>query len=767
MLVSSSVSGQKQPTVTDFAKNYVTVKPNGEIPEDLCTQFTQAYKSEKDELIKQNSTQRQHVTKTKDKFLQESNYFINRILLSGKVLYNTPLNTYIDNIVDKILVNEPDLRKQIRVYILKTPTVNASATDKGILFVNLGLIAQSGSESQLAFILSHELIHYIKKHSMDLYLEKDKISRENKGFKSSSLSEVLYKTHYRSREMENEADEKGFNDYFSKCNFDLNQATEIYDVLQYAYLPFDEIAFNPTFLSDSLFIFPAKYLPEIINPIKARDDYDDENSTHPNLKKRREQMQQRLDGINNQGKLINPQGESYFNAIRDMARFECLRLYTIEQNYSLSFYNAWLMKEKYPENMFLDQVISASLYGMVKYKNRDNISNVLPSEKKSEGEIHAVVSLFKNIKKNELNALALRYVWKAQQKHPNDPYLKNIKNDLFKELIWKNKAKLSTFVNTPQIRKPGDSLLVDIPTTENIQKQSSKVRNIEKKKKKQSTDDFYTYIFANLINDKNFINDFKLATEMLENKKNKEQEDISKLSKKEQENYEEYDGEDDVADDVDDLADMEYSRKNKNYGCKLGIDTILSYNPFYMKFDYRKSQNIKFFDTETSQLNFIELMKKNAKRTGLKMEMIVPSEFKNQGTALYNKHLLLNDWTDEFSNWEINGDRVLFLSEEIKPVIDEYNTKYLNISGVISAKASSIDNRAFSMLLYGALSPVMWPMTVQYFARPAFKTIYYNGLIDMETGKAVFINSSVIEMSDNNAYLNSRIYDTFNQIKTN
>ncbi|MFZ4399212.1 MAG: M48 family metallopeptidase [Bacteroidales bacterium] len=760
LLVKTSLFAQRQPIVADFTHNYYTLKPVGEIPDDLCTQFVQAYKNEKAELEKSDSTKHRRVIKTKDKFLQESNYYINQILLSGKVLYNTPLNAYVDKIADKILVNEPELRKQIRIYILKTPTVNASATDKGIFFINLGLIAQAGSESQLAFIISHELIHYIKKHSMDLFLEKDKISRENKGFKSASLNEILYKTHYRSREMENEADDKGFNDYYSKTNYDLNQATEIYDVLQYAYLPFDEIAFNTSFLSDSLFVFPAKYLPESINPIRARDDYDDENSTHPNIKKRREQMQERLKNIDNKGKQINPQGEAYFNAIRDMARFECLRLYTIEQNYSMSFYNAWLMKKDYPDNLFIDQVLSASLYGMAKYKNRDNISNVLTSEKKTEGEIHTVVSLFKNIKKNELNAIALRYVWQVNQKYPEDNYLKNIKDDLFKELVWRNKARLSMFVSNPQILKPGDTILADATKFDSIQKQSSKVRNIEKKKKTQAINEFYSFIFANLLKDKSFTAEFKKVVENLENIQNKNKEELAKLSKSEQEDN---DGEDE---EIDDESELVYSNKDRNFGCRMGIDTVLLYNPFYMKFDYRKTEKIKFFDTESSQLNFIGLLKKNAKRVGLHMETVLPSEFKENGTALYNNHMLLNEWTDEFYSWEINGDRVLFLSNEIKSIINQYQTKYLNIAGVISAKASRIDNAAFSMLLYGALSPVMWPITIQYYTRPAFQTIFYNGVFNMETGKTVFINSSAIEMSDNRAYLNSRIYDTFNQMKS-
>ncbi len=265
------------------------------------------------------------------------------------------------------------------------------------------------------------------------------------------------------------------------------------------------------------------------------------------------------------------------------------------------------------------------------------------------------------------------------------------------------------------------------------------------------------------MNDNKFIKDFKQTIENLETIKNKEKEEIAKLSKEEQAEYAADEEEDD---ELYDESDLVYSKKERNYGCRLGIDTILLYNPFYLKFDYRKSQKIKFFDTESSQLNFIGLLKKNAKKTGLTMGCVLPTEFKEYGTALYNKHLLLNDWTDEFSNWDLNCEKVLFLSEEIKPVINEYQTKYLNITGVISAKISSIDNRAFSMLLYGALSPVMWPITIQYFTRPAFQTIYYNKLINMETGDTEYINSSAIEMSDNKAYLNSRIYDTFNQIKT-
>lgn len=762
LLIHSMSSAQQKVSINDFKTNYIPIKPKGIIPDDLCNLFTEAYSSEKVNMNTVKSTRSER--KIKEKYLQESNYYLNQILLSGIVLYNTPINEYVDKIMDKILINEPEIRKNIRLYILKTPTVNASATDKGIMFVNLGLIAQSGSESQLAYILSHELIHYLKKHNVELYLEKDKLVRNNSGLKSNSAKDALYKTHFRSREMENEADDKGFSDYFIKTNYDLNQALETYDVLQYAYLPFDEIAFEKNFLSDSMFVFPEKYFPEAINPIKARDDYDDENSSHPNIKKRREMLQERLEKQSNTNKIINPSGNDYFKTIRDMARFECLRLDVINQSFTQSFYNGWIMKKDYPDNLYLDQIISASLYGLYKYKISGNLSDVVPNLKKTEGEIHAVNSLFRNIKVNELNGIALRYIFKTSQKFPDDKYINDLKNDLFKDLITKQKASIKDFNNLSQ-----NSAKTDLTEekTDSIQKQSSKIRNIEKKKKSQKTSDFYNYIFAGLTNNQLFISDFNKAVKDAE----KIKEGKKKLEDEENEDEDNYNNNEDNQTDkdekeIEDEEELITSGYLQRKGFKLGIDKIVLYNPFYIKFDFRKKQELRFFDTEKSKLEYISLLEKNAKKVGLEMDMITTSDFKIKGTDLYNEHLLLNDWTDEFSNWDISGNKVLFLSQDIKSIISDHNTKYLDITGIISAKASQLDNRAFSYLLYSALSPVTWPLTLPYFFRPAYHTVYYNMVVDMETGKKVYINTSNIEMSDSKALLNSRVYDTFNQIKT-
>jgi predicted Zn-dependent protease len=59
------------------------------------------------------------------------------MLTSGKIIYGSPFNAYLDKILDKLLVNEPELRSKIRIYIIKSPEVNAAATSTGIIFYAL------------------------------------------------------------------------------------------------------------------------------------------------------------------------------------------------------------------------------------------------------------------------------------------------------------------------------------------------------------------------------------------------------------------------------------------------------------------------------------------------------------------------------------------------------------------------------------------------------------------------------------------------------
>lgn len=74
------------------------------------------------------------------------------------------METMVQNIVNE-LISESDINiypsnTKVKVYIVKSTEVNASAFEDGSIFVNIGLIASCKNEAMLAGVLAHELGHY-------------------------------------------------------------------------------------------------------------------------------------------------------------------------------------------------------------------------------------------------------------------------------------------------------------------------------------------------------------------------------------------------------------------------------------------------------------------------------------------------------------------------------------------------------------------------------------------------------------------------------
>ncbi|MDR1459432.1 MAG: M48 family metallopeptidase, partial [Bacteroidales bacterium] len=191
------------------------------------------------------------------------------LLYHGKIVYGSTVNQYLDKILDNLLINEPQLRKEITLLVVKSPVVNAYANAQGILLINIGLIAQTSNEAELAFVLAHEIIHYALKHH---YIERASDDNMNN----------FLQRHFASRDQESEADTKGIARFYSLSNYSYAAIDGAFDVLQYGHLPFDNIRFDRSFVENSYYQFPDKYFLQNVKPISNRDDYVDTLCTHPN-----------------------------------------------------------------------------------------------------------------------------------------------------------------------------------------------------------------------------------------------------------------------------------------------------------------------------------------------------------------------------------------------------------------------------------------------------------------------------------------------------
>ncbi|MBN1637725.1 MAG: M48 family metalloprotease [Ignavibacteriales bacterium] len=91
----------------------------------------------------------------------------NSVLKKSGLVYNDQdLREYINEIGFKLIPDE--LKKSIvpfKFEVIYDPELNAFALPNGTIYIHLGMLAKLEDESQLAFILAHELVHVIKRHT--------------------------------------------------------------------------------------------------------------------------------------------------------------------------------------------------------------------------------------------------------------------------------------------------------------------------------------------------------------------------------------------------------------------------------------------------------------------------------------------------------------------------------------------------------------------------------------------------------------------------
>ena len=715
-------------------KDFTYLRSAGEIPTVFTSMFSEKYDQDKTVI---NSNDSRSLRKTKLRFLAQSNFIIDQILLSGRILFNDPVSDYINKVADTLLADNPVLRSQLSFYVSKSPSVNAFSTDKGIIIVNLGLIAQLENEAQLAYVLAHEIVHFAKKHNMNLFLEKDKIFKGKEGYNGLKLSEKYLATNYRSREIETEADEGALYDYYLKSPYSLSAIDGVFDVLQYSYLPFDDIVFDKNFFETSFLKFPENYFLTETAPIKGGEDYLEEMSTHPSIKSRREKIQNEIIEMKNVGKHDFIFTKAEFERIRALARFESIRQYVLLADYVNAIYNSYVLLKEYPENKFLERTIAYSLYAISAYKISRNYTDQIKGYKKIEGQSQQLYYFLGRMKSDEITALALRNCWLYKTKHPEDKSFVNICDSLFSFLV--NNADKSIRDYSSRTKDEIRMDIITAKTSPDTVKKTGKYAKIKSQKvvKEIGDEGFSRFTFVDLVKDSLFKSRFEYFTEQRKEK------EINKISRYEKNRY------------------KKDAKLNRKYGYALGIDKVIVIDPFYYVYDERRKDNIKYFDSEGKLQAFYRKLELNTKLVNLQTEFINPKDFKNTDVDRFNDMMIINDWlTEKAENSEIN--LLPFETENIRYLVDKFGTANICFTGIISVHEKKFGT---AVAVFVMLLPCITPYSVYYILKPTYQTYFFNIVFDIEKGKVQMADVRSIRMNDSKDVINSIIYDSFHQIK--
>ena len=669
-----------------FDKNYTPISSSGTLPEEFIK--TARAISEEDVRTVANESDR----RAKEQFIIANNYFLRDLLLGGDVLVNDPLSLYVNKVADELLKNQPAIRQKIHIYVTKSSDVNAYAFDKGFIFVNVGLLAQLENEAQLAFVLSHEITHILKKHSITQYIEEIHLSTDNTYDVGSEENRVLAKYRF-SKEQESEADQQGLV-MMKESGYSIKALNGAFDVMQYSYLPFEILEFKKSFFEDNNLIIPDTLNLKKTSDIKSNDDYDDTKSSHPNIRKRKGAIEPDLTVSDESSRKKYIVSEDEFKKTREIARMELCRSYLINRDYVNAVYAAYIQLKKYPDNVYLKKVVGQALYNILVNKSThkgavetssgaytfdDDLSSnkySIPDYEKIEGASQRLYYMLDKMTSAELNTVALSYVFKAHKQSPNDKVLSNLTDSLFAELVNSNSLFPGDFSKKTKAELKAKDTVKAQPEPEQEESKYSQIKKQQQQTEVATEENFVKYAFVDLLKDEEFVTRFSKMAKGLSHKP--------------------------LADDTYVPPSKKKKSKKKKKGDQplLGIDKVAFISPFYMKVRAKHGKEyVLYYESEEKQKFLSEIQEKCADRLHLQYAHISVKDLENGDIKRYNDNALINEWLSERFRHGDNNDEIVTTSEYTQRLVEELGTKYIAWTGVYNKKGKASRNTYFFMLM--------------------------------------------------------------------
>jgi len=492
------LSGSSALAQQDF-NNFKTLLSAGTIPADFSSKTSEKIQED----LKSHRTDLKG--KAEKVFLEGIHYSIDDLLHSGMVIYGDEISTYVTAVADHLLEGQPGLKSQLRFYTIKSNVTNAFSTDQGIIFVTTGLISQLTSESQLAYVLAHEISHYTEKHVVETF---------DWSVKNGRKDNTIQRLSQYAKEKEFEADKLGMQLY-KDAGYSKNEVVSTFDVLMFSYLPFDEAEFPKDYYNNKHIFIPEIFFPTERYPIKAVEDADDSKSSHPNIKRRKEAATEHMAALSGWDSKTDVLGEARFRYIRNLSRFESIRTDIMDANFADALYTIFLLEKEFPESLYLQRMKAKAWLGLAQFRQENLVNRHLQKNSDYEGEIATVHFFLKKLDKIAMSAVAMRQIEDIRKIHPEDKEIKAIWERMVQTLTLTDKFDLSAF--STKTYQEAEQEFLKLHSTDSIPKvkntdDTEKLTKYEKIKKKKevsnpenfNAEKFYLYALGDLLQSTDF-----------------------------------------------------------------------------------------------------------------------------------------------------------------------------------------------------------------------------------------------------------------------
>ncbi len=412
---------------TSIAQNAVFV-PEEDNPDfflSLSKQYEQVYKNELNTLPSVYKKDYEKVYEQRWKHITSK--FNNKEIYSGK-----EAQQYLDALTGDIVRANPSLLQpnSFRCYFSRSGVPNASYIGQGIILFNMGLFEKLNNESEAAFIISHEIAHFLLKHSesaMSAYvsaINSKEVQNKLKKIKGSEygkrgqveqlVNSLTFDSRRHSRHHEKDADSLAV-ELMSNTRFDLNGAITTLHILDQ--VDKDTLAISSilekTFNSKE-YPFKKRWLSKEEGflgghaSIKQDSALADSLKTHPDCHARVAALQQIINKYQKSPEAANDQ--TAFSVLQNKFRYEVIN-YSFNNNYTKSLYYTLELLEKKPGDPFLVTHVGRifnSLYAARKTHTFGKTTD-LPAPFFS-GAYNTLLQFVQNLYKEDISSIGYHYL---------------------------------------------------------------------------------------------------------------------------------------------------------------------------------------------------------------------------------------------------------------------------------------------------------------------------------------------------------------------
>ncbi len=736
VFISNHLLAQVTVTKTDF-NNYKGLQAVGERPSDFSKPTS--------EKVKQADRGRySNLTKAeKEEFIIQTQYNIDELLHQGSVVYGDLVSNYIQKIGDRLTENDSDLKDVFRYYTLVDNQANAFSTDQGIIFVTTGLIAQLTNEAQLAFVLSHEIMHYKEKHVLDFY----DYRTDNKKF--SNAEKMRFFTKY-SRENESEADLAAVKMYHA-AGYSEKEINRTFDVLLYSYLPFEELPFPKNYFNTEHLFVPESVFSNKKNDISYNDDFDDRLRSHPNERKRKEALTEECTKFKDWKDTVFFD-ESLFYEVRNICRFEYLRAQIQSVENVNALYSIFVLEQVFPESIYLKRC-KAQVWLFQMAPEKRSFSYDLPfnfysrMEEPVEGQISVLQNFMDKLEDDSKKAIGLRIISDLYKGNESDSLLKKMYHKSV-EIIAKEKFIIADYSNLT-FSEAATKLIADKKTADSLALNNKetlpkwdKYKTLESLRAGISdnalidSSKFHLYALSDLVSDSTFLKLFE-ASKKKELEKEMEDEDFFNMTDDEQFEQE----------------DTEYETRMNH-----GADSVIFVSSYT---SYRSRKGNLFHKTDKLVQNLERSAEKSASEVGVEFCSKNLNAYDKMSTDEYNQLRLLNQ-SVAFSNENNYLSEFYLLDEDAR--LNFVNNNKTQFVVLTETQHRHNVNLGPGIVLFSILLPPIGIFVLPQAIAARHQTDYKFIIYDMKSGKRLNKETYITNESVKQKSLEARFYAIFSSI---